>query len=181
MMIRYLTLIPAVFLMTGCVFLTDRPSNTGQTDTAVSEGIKALPFDSLPEALELSGKTLAEAGLSRDDLHDGIYLLIETVFLDEKQEIRGYMGSGKDERIGELTFSCKRPLEEAQSYFTELYGEPYKTELEPYVKSKGGSVYDEYYWTGEGILTLSKADQYEFFEVRYQDAEKPEEVISQEN
>lgn len=178
---QWLFLIPIIFLSAGCIRPAERPSDTDHIDPAVREDSFVLSFESLPDALELSGKTLSEAGLSKDDLTDGIYLLIETVFLNEKQEIRGYMGSGKDERIGELTFTCKKPLEDAQSYFTELYGEPYHTEIEPYVKSNGGSVYHEYYWTGEGILILSKADQYGFFEVRYQDADRPEEAVSHEN
>ena len=181
MMKRYLVLIPAVFLMAGCIRPEEKPSGTDQTDTAVQETAAVLSFDDLQDALELSGKTLTEAGLTKEDLMDGIYLPIDAVFLDQKVEIRGYMGSGKDERIGELTFTCKKPLEEAQSYFTERYGEPYHTELEPYVKSNGGSVYHEYYWTGEGILILSKADQYGFFEVRYQDADTPEELTGNGN
>ncbi|MBQ6489301.1 MAG: hypothetical protein IJI75_08725 [Solobacterium sp.] len=174
-------LIPAVFLPAGCIRPAERPSDPDHLNSAVRDDKPVLSFDSLPDALELSGQTLTEAGLTKDDLTDGIYLLIEAVFLNEKQVIRGYMGSGKDERIGELTFTCKKPFEEAQSYFTGLYEEPYRTELEPYVKSNGGTVCHEYYWTGEGILRLSKAEKYGFFEVRYQDAEKPEEVISHEN
>lgn len=159
-------LIQAVFLLAGC----NRPKNT-----------PVLSFDSFPEMLQLSGKTLSEGGLTKDDMTDGIYLLIETVFLDETTEVRGYSDHAGGERIGELTFTSKKRLSEAQAYFKELYGEPYETEIQPYAKSKGGSVYREYYWTGEGILILSKADHYGYIEVRYRNSDQPENDRSHEN
>ena len=47
------------------------------------------------------------------------------------------------------------------------FGDPYATDEEPYVESNGGVVYYQYYWTGEGVVTLSNGAKNNYYTFRY--------------
>ncbi len=166
-------LIPAALLMlAGC----------GRNPISFFEKDKqdVLYYDSLPEVLSLAGQSIYDLGLTEKDLESELFLHIETEFLSDRQEVTA--GTDRKDRyvITGIWFSSSRKLSEAEEYFSGLYGEPYLKTEDPYAEGVGGVVYHQYWWTGEGIIHLSKAQKHRFFSFQYEKAAEPEKVAKRE-
>ncbi len=142
--------------------------------------VKILTFDSVQEVFALVGKTIDEIGIRKEELDNDMYVIIEFDFLGNRETARALVDNRNDHTLISIRFSCDKRYEDVLEYFSDLYGSPYMKGEDPYVASKGGAVCWQRYWTGEGVVEISKGEKDSFFVCEYRLSEKPAEVTGQE-
>ena len=172
---RILLVILCVLMIAGC-----SPDDADIDDDNGGSMMHIEGVKSLTDAFELVGKSIDELGIKKEELDSGMYIRLNVDFDGLKQDIMLTAASYRDYVIIDLWFTSHKSWDDATAYCRSLYGEPYHVYEEPYVASKGGVTFYEYYWTGKGSLEISKGEQHNFISIRYELSEKPAEIVKRE-
>ena len=167
-----------------CACTANVPKPAEEPEPAASERV-TVPYAAkeITDTFAWIGHTAAELGIGpeNDDGYGNIAFTADlfghtvngTAYL-----MTDFSDPERKEHVYEIWLTDRiSEMQTTEAALSARYVDPYATYEEPYVESNGGVTYHQYYWTGEGVVTLSNGAKNDFYEFSYSVPEEiPEEI-----
>lgn len=165
--------IALILLLLLCACTADAPEIEPELPEATE--LPAVPFavSDATETFSWIGKTVEELKIGDAHLSDSGDILFSGDLFGHEVRGTAYLLTDWDDparakRVNEIWLTdAIAEMPTVESALSVRYGEPYATDVEPYVESNGGETYRQYYWTGEGVIELSNGAKNDFYVFTY--------------